>query len=484
MLLSEIFPGQPETEITGICMDSRKVRSGNIFFCIKGLEADGHAYAEAAVKAGAVAVVYSEPDLKVTGSAVYIMTDDVGRELNRAADIFYGHPSKGMTVFGVTGTNGKSTTTSVISDIWNRTGRPCGYMGTISVRYGDYSRKPSLTTPDAIEIHSTLKEMKDHGMQGVAMEVSSHGLALGRVDTVDFDVAVFTNLTYDHLDFHKTMENYFEAKKLLFRHMKKDGVAVINADDEASYEGLKECCSCRAVSYGIDNEADYRAENLEISSKGTRFILNVKGTKYDVSTNLVAKYNIHNLLGAIAAMHETGMSIEEMLPYLGDIRQVDGRMEIIDGGQDFNLIVDYAHTPDGFDKIFEYAESIKGNGSISAVFGCAGKRDKVKRKILGEIASGHCERIYVTEEDPRTESAEEIGAEIMSGIEEGKGVFIKDRFMAIEKAVKDANAGDCVLILGKGDEEYMYYGTGRVPWMGDNEAARQALKERMYECRL
>ena len=474
MKLSKMFPGAPDVEIKGLCIDSRKAKEGDLFFCLKGLEADGHKYAAKAVELGAVAVVHSD-ELEKAYGVTYVKVEDTNRALNEAASVFNEDPGHKMTVFGVTGTNGKTTTTSIISDVFSHK-KPCGYMGTIAVRYGNYSRVPNLTTPDALEVHSNLKEMYDHDMEAVAMEVSSHGLAMGRVDTVDFDVAIFTNLTYDHLDYHKTMENYLEAKAALFKNMKKDGLAVLNADDDVSIEKLKEVCNCRYVTYGIKNDADYRAENLKLSVDSTEFDLVHDGKSYRVKTNLSAEYNIYNLLGAIAGMHFAGMAIEEMIPYLEHIAQVDGRMEIIDEGQDFAAIVDYAHTPDGFEQIFKYAEEVT-EGKIYCVFGCAGKRDKVKRKVLGEIAGKHCETVYVTEEDPRDETVEGIAEMIMEGIPEAKRMLITDRYEAIKTALENAEKGDTVLILGKGDEPYMYRKNGREPWMGDHEAARKVLKE-------
>lgn len=475
MLLSELFAGAPAVEIKGLCIDSRKAKEGDLFFCLKGLEADGHRFADKACQAGACAVVHTDDLAKLPGVA-YVRTEDAGAELNRVCDLFNGRPSRKLTVFGVTGTNGKTTTTSIIRDVYEQK-EPCGYMGTIAVRYGNVSRIPSLTTPDAIEIHQNLREMAEHGMKAVAMEVSSHGLAMGRVDSVDFDVAVFTNLTYDHLDYHKTMEAYFEAKKLLFSRMKPDGAAVLNADD-VSFDELVKCSSCRCVSYGIDNDADYRAEDLKLSVHGSSFTLVCGGKRWPVKTNLAAKYNISNLLAAIAAMNQTGMEIADMLPRLTHISQVDGRMELMEEGQDFTVIVDYAHTPDGFEKIFQYAREI-AEGDIYTVFGCAGKRDKVKRKVLGEIAGKYCRKVFVTEEDPRNEKAEDIAKAIIAGAGAEKSEFIKDRYEAIEAAVRTAGTGDCLLILGKGDEPYMYYEEGRRPWMGDNAAARKALQALM-----
>ena len=475
MQLSKIFAGQPDVEITGICLDSRKAKEGDMFFCLKGLEADGHRFAGKAVEGGAVCVVHSD-DLEQVEGVCYVKVDDVNGELNRVCDLFNDHPSHKMTVFGVTGTNGKSTTTSIISDVYEKGGHPCGYMGTIAVRYGNVSRVPSLTTPDAVEIHDNLKQMVDHGMEAVAMEVSSHGLAMGRTDSVDFDVAMFTNLTYDHLDYHKTMEAYFEAKQILFKNMKADGVAVLNVDD-ISYDELAKCASCEVVTYGVERDCDYRAEDVQLAPDGTVFTLVHDGARYEVKTNLVALYNIYNLLGAIASMHQMGMPIEDMLPHLEHIAQVDGRMEIISEGQDFDLIVDYAHTPDGFEKVFEYAKEIAGENKIYSVFGSAGKRDKVKRKVLGEIAGRYCDIVFVTEEDPRDETPKEIADMIMEGISEGKGVFIEDRYEAIETAIKTAKAGDCVLILGKGAEQYLDHSHGKDFWMGDVEAAKKAVRE-------
>jgi len=477
MKLSKIFAGQPDVEIKGLCLDSRKVKEGDMFFCLKGLEADGHRFAGKAVEGGAVCVVHSDELNQVEGVS-YIKVDNVNDELNRVCDLFNGQPSHKMTVFGVTGTNGKSTTTSIISDVYEKAGHPCGYMGTIAVRYGNVSRVPSLTTPDAVEIHDNLRQMAEHGMEAVAMEVSSHGLAMGRVDSVDFDVAMFTNMTYDHLDYHKTMEAYFEAKQTLFKNMKPEGVAVLNVDD-ISFDELVKCTPCKIVSYGVNRDCDYRAEDVQLAPDGSRFTLVHDGARYEVQTNLVALYNIYNLLGAIACMHQAGLAMEDMLPHLEKIAQVDGRMEVIDEGQDFHLIVDYAHTPDGFDKVFEYADEIAEGHKVYAVFGSAGKRDKVKRKVLGAIAGKHCDLVYLTEEDPRDETAKEIADMIAEGVTESSGAFtfIENRYAAIEAAIKAAEPGDCVMILGKGAEQYLDRANGKEHWMGDVEAAREIVQE-------
>ncbi len=475
MKLSMLFEHYTDdVEIKGLSLDSRKIEPGFMFFCLKGTETDGHKFADKAALQGAAAIVHSD-ELDYKPDVIYIKSQDVLAELNRVCDIFYGSPSKFLSIFGVTGTNGKSTTSSIISSVYSNY-EPCGYMGTIAVRYGDKSRIPTLTTPDQIEVHSTLKEMSDYGMKACAMEVSSHGLAMGRVDSIDFDCAIFTNLSYDHLDYHKTMENYFDAKKILFQNLKKDGVAVLNADDKASFAGLKEACNCRFVTYGMEGTAediDYLAKDVELKANGTDLTLVAGEISYKVKTNLVALYNIYNLVAAIAAMHEMGMPIETIIPLLEDIPQVDGRMEIIPTNSDFGVIVDYAHTPDGFQKVFEFAKDItKEKGNIISVFGCAGKRDKVKRKVLGQIAGRYSSLVIVTEEDPRDELAADIAGSIIEGIQDSNGtyIYVDSREEAIFEGIRKAKAGDLVLILGKGDESYMYYEDGRKSWMGDNKA--------------
>lgn len=478
MRLLEMFPALPasdDREIEGICIDSRKAEPGDLFFCLKGTESDGHRFAGKACRAGACAVVCSDEVEKVENT-VYIKTEDVTGQLNRICDLFCGRPGREMTVFGVTGTNGKTTVASIIEAVYGKK-VSCGYMGTVAVRYGGISKESSLTTPDAVELHSTLREMRDHGVQAVAMEVSSHGLAMRRTDSVDFDVAVFTNLTYDHLDFHGTMENYFEAKKRLFMDMKPEGTAVLNVDD-VRFRELRDCCRCDIRTYGIDVAADYRAENIRSGAEGSSFTLVCGEKRYEVKTNLSALYNVYNLLGAVAAMNVAGMEIEEMLPLLSDLPRIDGRLEHMEHGQDFHIIVDYAHTPDGFEQVMRYAQSVTA-GDLYCVFGCAGKRDKNKREMLGRIAGKYCRKVFVTEEDPRDEKVEDIAEAIMEGAGWEQSIFIADRRKAIEEAINTAGRGDCVLILGKGREIYMDREDGRQPWMGDDEAAQAAIEERM-----
>lgn len=476
MKLSQLFEHAPDIEISGLCIDSRKAKKAEIYFCMDGMVHDGHDFIDEVIEKGVVCVVHAKEISTMQKGIAYIQVENVNRTLNRVASLYYGHPSRAMKIFGVTGTNGKSTITSIIKDVYSHF-KPCGYIGTISIAYGDVVLPPSLTTPDPILIHTSLAKMRDAGIQACALEVSSHGLELGRVLSVDFDVAIFSNLTYDHLDFHGTVENYFEAKKKLFTQLKKDGVAILNMDDPY-FTKLANACQARVVTYGIHHQAIYRADHIRIGMTGSAFTLLHDGKSYEIETNLVAMYNIYNLLGAVAGMCETGIKLEDIIPYLNTLTQIEGRMERIDEGQLFNVIVDFAHTPDGLEKVLEYACGITEEGhNVIAVFGSAGKRDTKKRKVFGEIASKYCDSIILTEDDPRDENPREIANEIKSGIHNTNNIFIEDRYAAIRQAIESANVNDTVLILGKGDEVFMYREFGREPWMGDHNVARLCIRK-------
>lgn len=476
MKLSEMIEGAPDLEIKSLTTDSRKVEEGSMFFCLDGFNTNGHAFIQQAIEKGALCVVHSEQLEEYPKDVAFLRVDDVMGLLNKIVVKFYHNPSEKMKVFGITGTNGKSTVANIIKDIYDHF-EPCGYVGTIDIRYQDVKLEPNLTTPDAIYLHELLSDMVKKDVKAVALEVSSHGLEQKRVDAIDFDVAVFTNFTHDHLDYHGTMTNYFNAKKKLFTNMKKDGVSILNIDDEKANLLKEACVTKKIVTYGVEKNADYRANNIKLSTKYSSFTLLHDGKEYSVQTNLLAMYNIYNLLAAIAAIVESGIPLESILPYINDIQQIEGRMENIDEGQPFTLIVDFAHTPDGLEKIYQYAKSITPeNNDIITVFGSAGKRDKEKRKTFGEISDKYCDYIILTEDDPRDESAKDIAEEIKTGIKDTQNIFIEDRYDAIRMAIESANVNDTILILGKGDEEFIYRGfNDRAPWIGDDNAAREIL---------
>lgn len=480
MLLSKLFEGEKKLDVRGLALDSRKVEPGDMFFCLPGYEKNGHDYADMAVDKGAEFIVHCE-DIEKRPGITYIRVGDPRRELSRVCDIFYNYPSSKMLIFGTTGTNGKTTVSSIIREVFNHKMK-CGYMGTLAVRYGDVDKLPNLTTPNQIEVHENLYDMAENGMEAAAIEVSSQGLATGRVDTVDFDCVIFTNLTHDHLDFHKTMGKYFEAKKLLFKRIKRSGIAVLNADDEPSIEGLKDCVNCRYVTYGTGRcgHADYMAKDIVFSNERTEFTLVNNNREYRIKSDLAAMFNVYNLLAAIAAMSECGMAIDQMIPHLENLKQVDGRVERIDEGQNFTVIVDFSHTPDGYEKMFAYAEDILCEGNnIYAVIGSNGKRDHAKRPEMGAIAAAHATEVVISTQDPRDEDPENIADEMILGMKgtDCRYSFVADREEAIRKCLSLPKAGDIVLLLGKGDEPYMYVGEGRIPYKGDHVIAHEALRK-------
>lgn len=478
MLLTDLFENVPEIEVKGLMADSRKKRPESIFFCIRGMMFDGHKFIDQAIEHGAIVIVHSEPIEEMRSDITYIKVKDVMEAYNKVADAFYGYPSHNMTMFGVTGTNGKSSVASIIRDVMNKF-ESTGYIGTISIEYGNVKLPPLLTTPDVDDLHGILKDMKDAGMKNCTLEASSIGIEQHRVDAIDFDCAIFTNLTYDHLDYHGTMSNYLNAKQTLFNHLKRSAVAITNIDDP---NGLKmvEKTEARIVTYGTNPEANYRIIDIKPQKDGTTFILRVRNDKdYRIKTNLVADFNVYNLVAAIAAMNVVKeLSIEEMLPYLQNLSQIEGRMEKISDGQPFNILVDFAHTPDGIEKVCKYATSITPDGArIIAVTGSAGNKDSSKRPVFGEILDKYCDMIILTEDDPRNEKIYDIAEEIASGIKKTNYTIIEDRYDAIRQAIELAYNNDTVLLLGKGDEKFIYRAFGRETYQGDNCIAHEVLKK-------
>lgn len=476
MKLTELFENVPDIEIKNLMADSRKKRPSSIFFCEKGMMFDGHKFVEQAIENGAVVIVHSEPIEEKHPDITYIRVKDVNSVFNRVADAFYGYPSHKLNMFGVTGTNGKSSTACIIRDILNDYS-PTGYIGTIAISYGSVKLPPLLTTPSIDDLHGILHDMVSAGIESCALEASSIGIDQGRVDSVDFDAVIFTNLTHDHLDYHGTMENYFEAKKGLFDSLKEDAVAITNADDPYGMEIVKDC-RCPVYTYGIDHDADYRVTKFQLMKDRTIFTLKCNGMEYEMETNLVARFNIYNLLGAIAALNLKGLSITQIMQKVRHISQIEGRMERIDLGQPFNIIVDFAHTPDGITKLCSYASAITRKGNrIIAVTGSAGKRDTAKRPVFGQILDKYADMIILTEDDPRDEKVLNICSAIASGIKDTNYIIVEDRYDAIRQAIEMADAGDCIILMGKGDEKFMYREFGREPYEGDDAIAEEILKK-------
>lgn len=508
-----------DINITGLTLDSRKVKPGYAFFAVKGLETDGHKYIPKAIENGAVAVVLT--DINSLSSINFgedvnkekvelILVDDMRRAMSDISDNFYDKPGDKIVVYGVTGTNGKTTTTNVIRDILeNGISSPvaCGYIGTNGIKYGEVAIAADLTTPDVITLKKYLYDMVNAGMRAVAMEVSSHALAMGRVDGISFDVAAFTNLTHDHLDFHKTMEDYFAAKQLLFKGLSPNAISILNADDEITIEKLKEVSGGQIFTYGM-KDSDYMIRDLVLRANGSSFSLEVSSRAmdahrsridslvmnndgafgkaiYQIETNLLAEYNVYNLVAAIACLHQRGFQIEDFTNWLENITQVDGRMESVPNDLGINVIVDYAHTVDAMEKVYDFVESVcetheKQNTplpKIISVFGSAGKRDRTKRPSMGITAYNNSDYVVITEEDPRDEDPVSIAKQIQGELPDDKIAIIADRQRAIEEAIKIANKGDFVLILGKGEDLFMDRGDERQVWDGDNFVAKEILDE-------
>lgn len=474
MKLSDLFEQVPDVEIESLMADSRKKRKNSIFFCEKGMMFDGHRFVEQAIENGAIVIVHSEPLKDHHPDVTYIRVKDVNAVFNKVADAFYGHPSHKLKMFGVTGTNGKSSIACIIRSIMGHY-HPTGYIGTISIEYGNVKLPPLLTTPDIDDLHGILHEMVDAGMECCSLEASSIGIEQGRIDSVDFDYVIFSNLTHDHLDYHGTMNNYFQAKKKLFDRLPETAVAITNVDDPYGEKIVKDC-KAKIVTYGIDEEADYQVTNYQLLKNKTVFTLRCNGIDYELETNLVAKFNLYNLIAAIAALHQSGISMTQMMEHLKTIQQIEGRVERIDKGQPFNIIVDFAHTPDGIEQLCRFASAITPKENrIIAITGSAGKRDTAKRPIFGSLLNQYADLIILTEDDPRDEKATEICNEIAQGITDKPYLIIEDRYQAILQAVQIADEDDTILILGKGDEKFMYREFGREPYEGDDVVAREVL---------
>ncbi|MBQ6221458.1 MAG: UDP-N-acetylmuramoyl-L-alanyl-D-glutamate--2,6-diaminopimelate ligase [Solobacterium sp.] len=474
MNLKDLFENVPDIEIESLMPDSRKKRPNSIFFCHKGMMHDGHKFVNQAIENGAKVIVHSEPLENKDPNITYIKVKDVTATFNHVADAFYGYPSHHLMMFGVTGTNGKSSIACIIRDLMDPIS-PTGYIGTIAIEYGNVKLPPLLTTPDIDDLHGILKDMIDAGIKCCSLEASSIGIDQRRVESIDFDVAIFTNLTHDHLDYHGTIENYFEAKKHLFDSLKPSAVAVTNMDDPKGMDIVKDT-KAKVVTYGVDNPADYQITSYQLLSNSTKFTLHCNNLDYEIETNLIAKFNLSNLLAAITALNVSGVPIEKMIPMIGRIRQIEGRMERIMEGQPFNLIVDFAHTPDGIIKLCEFASAITPRGNrIIGVTGSAGKRDTEKRKVFGSILDQYADMIILTEDDPRDERVSDICNEISTGINDTPYSIIEDRYDAIRQAVELADKGDTIIVMGKGDEKFMYRREGREPYRGDDVIAREVI---------
>jgi len=466
MTLRELIgAGAPDVAITGLAYSSRDVRPGFAFFCVPGFTSDGHDFAADAVERGAAALVCERP----LGLGVpEVVVPSVRAAMAPAAARFHGDPTAELRVVGITGTNGKTTTAYLVRTILEHAGIQTGLIGTVAFVVGGEQRAVERTTPEALDLQRSFRAMLDAGDAACAMEVSSHALALGRADAVHWDCRVFTNLTQDHLDFHPTMEDYFLAKRRLFEA--GEGAAVVNVDDP--YGRRLAADFPDAVTYAIDAEADYRATEVEFDAAGSAFAL----AGVDVRMPLPGLFNVSNALAAIAACAQLGVEPATAAAALATARRVPGRLEPVDEGQDFAVLVDYAHTPDSLANVLRAARELTA-GRVHVVFGAGGDRDRDKRPLMGAAAVGHADRVIVTSDNPRSEEPESIIDAIVEGT--GPGVEREaDRRRAIELAIASAAAGDVVVIAGKGHEQGQEFEGGRKEPFDDVSVAREALRAR------
>jgi len=468
-----VLHADPTLVVSDVTHDSRKAGPGSLFVAIRGLAADGNAFAEAAGKKGAIAIASEEPP---HAGLPWLRVRDAREALALLSAAVLGNPAAALELVGITGTNGKTTTAALVDAVLRAAGRHVGLLGTVQYRVGDRVAEASRTTPESSDLQRLFREMLDASCTHAVLEVSSHSLALKRVHGCSFRVAVFTNLTRDHLDFHGDMDSYFAAKKVLFETMlRPDGCAVINVDDDRG-PALTEVSRGRALTYALDRPADIRGEGISLSLAGTSFKALTPVGDMDVRSPLIGRFNVQNILAAIGAAICLGVPRETTLRGIASLAGVPGRLERVDCGQDFAIVVDYAHTDDALKNLLETVRELTP-GRVITVFGCGGDRDRTKRPLMGAVASRLSDVAVVTSDNPRSEPPEAILDEIQSGMNGGRGAerhVIVDRRDAIAKAVELARRGDAVVIAGKGHETYQILRDRTVPF-DDRQAARDAL---------
>ncbi|MCH3964192.1 MAG: UDP-N-acetylmuramoyl-L-alanyl-D-glutamate--2,6-diaminopimelate ligase [Clostridium sp.] len=446
----KVVKGTDNVDIKQIQYDSRRVKNGDLFICIEGYKTDGHKYAGDACKNGASVVVCSK-NIDNLPDCTVVMVGDCRKVLAAAASNYYGNPAEKIKIIGVTGTNGKTTTTFMIKSILEEAGYKVGLVGTIANYIGSKKLHSDRTTPESLELQKLFGEMVDCGVDYCVMEVSSHSLYLNRVYGVEFSQAVFTNLTRDHLDFHKTFENYYRAKLILFENTLN---SIINIDDKYGKRVYEDAGGSK-VTYGTDTCADIRAYNLDIHSRGAGFDVTYKGKKEHINLNIPGKYNVMNALGSIGACISEGIDMDTVRSGLEKMLAVPGRCEIVTHGYNlgYEVIVDYAHTPDGLENILKTAREFTG-GRLIAVYGCGGDRDNTKRPIMGEIGTKLSDFAIITSDNPRSEDPMHIIDEVVDGIKGDNYIVIENRREAIKTAIDMAEKGDVIVIAGKGHEDY------------------------------
>lgn len=448
-----ILNGNIDVEIENIQYDSRNIKRGDIFFAIQGYSTDGHKFIESSIEKGAKVVVFDNEfkNQDKYKDITFIKVNNSRKALAVAASNYYGNPKEKLKLIGVTGTNGKTTSTFMIKSILEEAGFKVGVMGTISNYIGDKKIHTERTTPESLEIHKLFKDMVECGVDYCVMEVSSHSLYLDRVYGIKFDEAIFTNLTQDHLDFHKSFENYYNSKLILFKNSIN---SVINIDDKYGERVLKDAGG-KTFTYSIKNHSDLKAENVELHSRGVNFTVDFKGNKEKINIHIPGEYNVSNALGSILACINEKISLRIIKKGLEKLLGVPGRCELVtrEYNLEYDIIVDYAHTPDGLDNVLRTARDFT-KGNLISVYGCGGDRDKTKRPIMGKIGTELSDFAIITSDNPRTEDPFGIIDDIVEGINKDNYTIVENRREAIKKAMTMAKKHDVIVIAGKGHEDY------------------------------
>ncbi|MFQ5520538.1 MAG: UDP-N-acetylmuramoyl-L-alanyl-D-glutamate--2,6-diaminopimelate ligase [Candidatus Methylomirabilia bacterium] len=477
--------GRLPASLSGLTSDSRRAKAGEMFVAVPGFREDGRRFIAEAISRGA-AVVLTEGDDPLPGSdTARVLVPSAREALAQLADAYFGHPSGPLLLVGITGTNGKTTTAYLVEALLRAAGLKTGVLGTIQYRVGNHAVPAGQTTPEALDLQALLARMVEEGVRGVAMEVSSHALALRRVDGIDFDVAVFTNLTQDHLDFHRSLEAYRQAKArfftLLAASKKARRCAVINVDDPAA-PSMVAGLSLPTVTVGLSPTAQVRPSTFSAGLDGITMDVETPRGRATVRSRLVAEHNVMNLLTAMGVGVALRLDPDAAASALGSVAAVPGRFERVEAGQPFLVVVDYAHTPDALERVLASARKLTG-GRLAVVFGCGGDRDRGKRPIMGEIAARGSDRAWITSDNPRSEDPDAIIKEIVRGVsrvwpEPSRYAMIADRGAAIREALVWARPGDTVVIAGKGHETYQIVDSEVFPF-DDRAVARQILAERL-----
>ena len=479
--------GDMSCPVYAITDDSRAVTGGSLFIAVKGERVDGHGFIEQAIKAGAAAVVAQIST--ASGSLPLVLVADSRKALGLLGSRFHGDPSARLTMIGVTGTNGKTTTTYLCKALLEGIGRRVGLIGTVGYQIGQETFPAPHTTPVALDLQALLAKMVESGLTAAVMEVSSHALALDRTSGCEYDVAVFTNLTQDHLDFHQTIDKYFEAKLRLFTELaggqKVGKRALVNMDDPRG-KAVQAACPVPVWSYAIQNQADIKAKRVRLSLTGTVFTAETPAGSFSVESRLVGEHNVYNLLGAIGVALHDGAMPDQICEATAHITNVPGRFERVSSGQDFTVVVDYAHTEDALLRLLTAAQALKTDRIIT-VFGCGGDRDRGKRPKMGRAAVEYSDVVILTSDNPRTEDPMTILHEVEIGVRDAlvrrnhvQYHLVPDRRDAISTAIREARRGDMVLIAGKGHEDYQIIGTKKFHF-DDREVAREAIQQ-LQDC--